>query len=103
MFALGLCSVTFSKQIEVPSLYWTFYEPATGPVVNNGTIAVFRKISDTTPLKSVEVPYRDTKGFVWRKLTEFAGLKISKIVFDPRGQNTGLNIDDIAVRISDND
>jgi len=64
---------------------------------------VFENITDTMPLKSVEVPYHDTKDFVWRKLTEFEGLKISKIVFDPRGQNTGLNIDDIAVRISDNE
>jgi hypothetical protein len=103
MFALGPCAVTFSKPIEIPSLYWTFYEPATGAVLNNGTIAVFRNISHTTPLKSVEVPYHDIKGFVWRKLTEFAGMKISKIVFDPRGQNTGLNIDDISVRISNND
>jgi len=102
MFALESCSITLSKPVEIPSLYWTFYEAPTGPVLNNGTISVFQNVSDTTPLKSVEVPYHDTKGFVWRKLTAFAGLKVTKIVFNPRGQNTGLNIDDIAVRISDN-
>ncbi len=102
MFAEGPCTMTFSKPIEIPSLFWTFYEPATRPVLNNGTIAVFRNVGDTTPLKSVEVPYHDTQGYVWRQMTAFAGLKISKIVFDPRDQDTGLNIDDITVVMSDN-
>ena len=101
MFALGQCAVTFSKPVEIPSLFWTFYEPAKRPVSKNGTITVFRDISDTTPLKTVEVPYPDQQGYVWRKLAAFEGLKISKIVFDPRGQNTGLNVDDIQVRITD--
>jgi hypothetical protein len=100
MFALGPCAVTFSKPVEIPSLFWTFYEPAKLPVSKNGTISVFQDISDTTPLKSVEVPYSDTKGFVWRELTAFEGLKIARIVFDPRGQNTGLNIDDIQIRVN---
>lgn len=30
----------------------------------------------------------------------FEGLRISKIVFDPQGQGTGLNIDDISIRLS---
>lgn len=100
MFAERPLTMTFSKPVEIPSLYWTFYEPATRPVVNNGTIAVFQNVSDTTPLKSVEVPYQDAQGYVWRQMTAFAGLKISKIVFDPRGQGTGLNIDDITVLIN---
>jgi hypothetical protein len=100
MFALQPCAVTFSKPVEIPSLFWTFYEAAKQPVSRSGTIAVFRNISDSTPLKSVEVPYADRKGFAWRRLTAFEGLKISKIVFDPRGQNTGLNIDDIQIRMS---
>lgn len=103
MFAEKPCIMTFSKPIEIPSLFWTFYEPATRPVKRNGTIAVFRNAADTTPLKSVEVPYHDGRGYVWRQLTAFAGMKISKIVFDPRDQDTGLNIDDITVRINDND
>lgn len=102
MFAEGPCTMTFSRPIEIPSLFWTFYEPATRPVLKNGTIAVFRNVDDTTPLKSVEVPYHDTQGYVWRHLTIFAGLKISKIVFDPRDQDTGLNIDDITVVMNDN-
>ena len=97
MFAEPPLTMTFSKPVEIPSLFWTFYEPPTRPVLKNGTISVFRNITDTTPLKTVEVPYHDTKGYVWRQLTAFAGLKISKIVFDPRDQNTGLNIDDITV------
>ncbi len=100
MFALGPCAVTFSKPVEIPSLFWTFYESAKQTVSKNGTISVFRDISDTTPFKSVEVPYSDKKGFVWSELTAFEGLKVSKIVFDPRGQNTGLNIDDIQIRIN---
>lgn len=100
MFALGPCVLTFSKRVEIPSLFWTFYESAKQPVVENGAISVFRDISDTTPLKSVEVPYHDKQGFVWRKLTSFEGLKVSKITFDPRGQNTGLNIDDISIRLN---
>jgi hypothetical protein len=99
MFALGPCAVTFSKSIEIPSLFWTFYESSTQRVAYSGTIAVFRNISDTTPLMSVEVPYHDDKGYVWKKLTAFAGLKIAKISFDPRGQNTGLNIDDISIKL----
>lgn len=102
MFAEGPCTMTFSKPIEIPSLFWTFYEPATRPVPKNGTIAVFRNVGDTTPLKSVEVPYHDAQGYVWRQLTDFAGLKISKIVFDPRDQDTGLNIDDITVLVNGN-
>ncbi|HSY43520.1 MAG TPA: hypothetical protein VK811_06380 [Candidatus Acidoferrum sp.] len=101
MFAEGPCTMTFSQPIEIPSLFWTFYEPATRPVLKNGTIAVFRNVADTTPLKSVEVPYHDARGYVWRQLTAFAGLKISKIVFDPRDQDTGLNIDDITVMVND--
>lgn len=101
MFAEGPCTMTFSEPVEVPSLFWTFYEPATRPVLKNGTIAVFRNVADATPLKSVEVPYHDAQGYVWRQLTAFAGLKISKIVFDPRDQDTGLNIDDITVLIND--
>ena len=101
MFALGPTTVTFSRAVEIPSLFWTFYESATQPVTSNGTISVFRNIDDAEPVKSVEVPYRDERGYVWRELTAFAGLKISKIRFDPRGQNTGLNIDDITIRISD--
>jgi hypothetical protein len=101
MFALEPCTVTFSKPVEIPSLYWTFYETATQPVASNGTISVFRNIADTEPVKSVEVPYHDAKGYVWRELTAFAGLNISKIRFDPRGQNTGLNIDDITIRINE--
>ncbi len=99
MFAEGPCTMTFSRPIEIPSLFWTFYEPATRPVLNNGTIAVFRDVADTTPLKTVEVPYHDAQGYVWRELTAFAGLKISKIVYDPRDQDTGLNIDDISVLV----
>lgn len=102
LFAERPCTMTFSKPIEIPSLFWTFYEPATRPVLKNGTIAVFRNMDDTTPLKTVEVPYHDAEGYVWREITDFAGLKISKIVFDPRGQDTGLNIDDITVLINDN-
>jgi hypothetical protein len=102
MFAEGPCTMTFSRPIEIPSLFWTFYEPATQPVLKNGTIAVFRNVDDTTPLKSVEVPYHDSQGYVWRQMTSFAGLKISKIVFDPRDQDTGLNIDDITVLINEN-
>jgi hypothetical protein len=102
MFAEGPCTVTFSSPIEIPSLFWTFYEPATRPVLKNGTIAVFRNVADTMPLKSVEVPYHDAQCYVWRQLTAFAGLKISKIVFDPSDQDTGLNIDDIMVLINDN-
>jgi hypothetical protein len=97
MFAERPLTMTFSRPIEIPSLFWTFYEPPTRPVLKYGTIAVFRNVDDTTPLKSVEVPYHDAQGYVWRQLTAFAGLKISKIVFDPRDQNTGLNIDDITV------
>ena len=101
MFAEGPCTMTFSRPIEIPSLFWTFYEPAIRPVPKNGTIAVFRNVADITPLKSVEVPYHDAQGYVWRQLTAFAGLKISKIVFDPRDQNTGLNIDDITVLVNE--
>jgi hypothetical protein len=53
-------------------------------------------------LKTAEVPYHDAQGYVWRELTAFAGLKISKIVFDPRDQITGLNIDDITVLVDGN-
>jgi hypothetical protein len=63
---------------------------------------VFQKVADTTPLKSLEVPCHDTQGYVWRPMTAFAGLKISKIVFDPRDQDTGLNLDDLTVPINDN-
>jgi len=101
MFALGQSTMTFSRPVEIPALFWTFYEPATQPVLENGTIAVYRNASDKTPLKSVEVPYPDAQGYAWHQLTSFAGLKISKIVFDPRGQGTGLNIDDITVQIDD--
>ena len=101
MFALGQGSMTFSKPVQIPSLYWTFYEGPAQPVLNIGTISVFRNASDQTPLKSVEVRYNEPRGYVWRQLTAFTGLKISKIVFDPRGQGTGLNIDDITVRVSD--
>ncbi len=62
----------------------------------------FGNVGDTTPLKSVEVPYHDAQGYVWRQLTDFAGLKISKIVFDPRDQDTGLNLDDITVLVNGN-
>jgi hypothetical protein len=100
MFALGPSSMIFSKPVEIPSLYWTFYEAPTQPVLSVGTISVFRNVKDQTPLKSVEVPYNESHGYVWFRLAGFAGLKISKIVFDPRGQGTGLNIDDITVRVS---
>ena len=63
---------------------------------------MFRNVADTTPLKTVEVPRHDTQGYVWRQMTAFAGLKISKIVFDPRDQDTGLNIDDLTILINDN-
>jgi len=98
LFAEPPCTMTFSQPVEIPSLYWTFYVAPTSPVLKNGTISVYRRATDTTPLKTVEVPYHDTRGYVWRKMTAFAGLTISKIVFDPRGQDTGLNIDDITVR-----
>jgi hypothetical protein len=62
---------------------------------------VFRNVADATPLKSLEVPCHYTQGYVWRQMTAFAGLKISKIVFDPRDQNTGFNIDDTTVLIND--
>jgi hypothetical protein len=98
LFAEKPCTMAFSKPVEIPSFFWTFYEPAAHPVLKNGTIAVFRSATDTKPLKTVEVPYHDAKGYVWRKITAFAGLKISKIVFDPGGQDTGLNIDDITIQ-----
>ena len=102
MFAERPCTMAFSKPVEIPSLFWTFYEPRKHPVLKNGTIAVYRNATDSTPLKSVEVPYSDPQGYVWREITAFAGLTISKIVFDPGGQDTGLNIDDITIRASAN-
>jgi hypothetical protein len=102
MFAEKPCTMAFSKPVEIPSLFWTFYEPQKHPVLKNGTIAVYRNATDTTPLKSVEVPYNDPKGYVWREITAFAGLTISKIVFDPGGQDTGLNIDDMTIRVPPN-
>jgi hypothetical protein len=89
MFAERPCTMTFSQAVEIPSLFWTFYEPPAHPVLKKGTIAVFRTVTDTKPLKSVEVPYQDAKGYVWRQITAFAGLAISKIIFDSGGQNTG--------------
>jgi hypothetical protein len=102
MFAEQPCTMAFSKPVEIPSLFWTFYEPRKHPVLKNGTIAVYRNATDTTPVKSVEVPYGDSQGYVWRDITAFAGLTVSKIVFDPGGQDTGLNIDDITIRVAAN-
>jgi len=100
MFAERPCTMAFGKPVEIPSLFWTFYEPPKHPVLKNGTIAVFRSGTDTKPLKSVEVPYHDATGYVWREIAAFTGLTISKIVFDPGGQDTGLNIDDITIQVS---
>jgi hypothetical protein len=102
MFAERPCTMAFSKPVEIPSLFWTFYEPRKHPVQKNGTVSVYRNATDPIPLKSVEVPYSDPKGYVWREITAFAGLTVSKIVFDPGDQDTGLNIDDITIRASAN-
>jgi len=98
MFAEKPCSMAFSRPVEIPSLFWTFYEPRNHPVLKNGTITVYRNATDTIPLKSVEIPYQDPQGYVWRGITAFAGLTVSKVVVDPGDQDAGLNIDDITIR-----
>lgn len=95
LFGTSSFAMTFSRPVEIPSLFWTFYIPTT----KAGIISVYRRPGDRLPLKSVELSYPDTKGYVWRQLTGFDGLSIQKITFDPGDDthSTGLNIDDMTI------
>ena len=88
-------SMTFSKPVEISSLFWTYYFP--NPAKRGGTISVYLNPNDTTPAKIVEINYPDQKAYVWREIKDFAGLAISKISFEAGDGPVGLNIDDITV------
>ena len=95
LFGTSPFAMTFSRPVEIPSLFWSFYIHTT----KTGTISVYRLADDLLPLKTVKLPYPDAHGYVWRQLTAFAGLNIQKIAFDPGDEThaTGLNIDDMTV------
>ncbi len=97
LFGVTPYSMTFSRPVEIPSFFWTFYKRIDGAKME-GTISIYGKESDTKPLKSVELIYPDEKGYTWREVTAFAGIPISRIVFDPKKSGTGLNIDDMTIR-----
>jgi hypothetical protein len=88
-------SMTFSKPVEIPSLFWTYYFP--NPAKKRGTISVYLNPNDTTPAKTVEINYPDQKAYIWREMKDFAGLAISKISFEAGDGPIGLNIDDITI------
>jgi hypothetical protein len=88
-------SMTFSKPVEIPSLFWTYYFP--NPAKKRGTISVYLNPNDTTPAKTVEINYPDQKAYVWREMKDFAGLAIAKISFQAGDGPIGLNIDDITI------
>jgi hypothetical protein len=95
LFGTTRYSMSFSKPVEISSLWWTYYLPYTFGA-KKGSISVF-KIGDDVPLKSVELNYSDSRGYVWHEMTNFSGMLISKIVFDPGVEGYGLNVDDMVV------
>ena len=95
LFGTTRYSMSFSKPVEISSLWWTYYSPYTFGA-KKGSISVF-KIGDDVPLKSVELNYSDSRGYVWHEMTNFSGMLISKIVFDPGVEGYGLNVDDMVV------
>ncbi len=101
LFGIHPFSVSFDQPVEIPSLFWTYYVGGGGaPLV--GKISAYRNAADTTAVKSVEINYQDEQGYVWREITGFTGLRISKLAFDPGDGSDerlhALNIDDITVR-----
>ena len=97
LFGISRYSMSFSKPVEISSLWWTYYLPYTF-ASERGSISVYKMRDDTVQLKSVELNYSDSKGYVWHELASFSRIAISKIVFDPGVEGYGLNIDDIVVR-----
>ena len=101
MFGTVPFSVSFDRPVEISSLFWTYYVGGGGtPLV--GKISAYRNVDDTTPVRSVEISYQEEQGYVWQEKTSFAGLLITKLVFDPGDGSDAclraLNIDDITVR-----
>jgi hypothetical protein len=96
LFGTTRYSMSFSKPVEISSLWWTYYLPYTFGA-KKGSISVF-KMGDDVPLKSVELNYSDSRGYVWHEMTNFSGMLISKIVFDPGVEGYGLNVDDMVVQ-----
>jgi hypothetical protein len=96
LFGTSRYQMTFSHPVEIPSLFWTYFIATT----KTGTISAYGNPGDISPLKVVHLNYPDAKGYVWRELTDFAGLAITRIAFDPGDDThaTGLNIDDMTVR-----
>jgi hypothetical protein len=97
LFGTSRYSMTFSKPVEISSFWWTYYLPYTFGS-KKGSVSVYKMRDDAVPLKSVELNYSDSKGYVWHEMTNFSGAAISKIVFDPGVEGYGLNVDDMVVR-----
>lgn len=96
LFGTSRYSMSFSKPVEISSFWWTYYLPyAFG--AKKGSISVFKMRDDVIPLKSMELDYFDSRGYVWHEMTNFSGMLISKMVFDPGIEGYGLNVDDMVV------
>jgi hypothetical protein len=99
LFGTTHYSMTFSKPVEISSFWWTYYLPYTFGS-KKGSISVYEKRDSVVPLKSVELNYSDSKGYVWHQMTNFSGTTISKIVFDPGVEGYGLNVDDMVLHVT---
>ncbi len=96
LFSTQVFSMTFSQPVELPSFFWSYYVISTS-TPRHGTISVYRQANDTAPAKAFDVDYLEVKSYTWREITAFAGIPVSRIVFDPGANGSGLNIDDITV------
>lgn len=100
MFGTAPFGMTFSKEVQIPSLHWTFYGPTDG-ADTPAKIEVYTSQNPGEPAKTVSLQYPEATGYTWHHEAGFSGMPVTKIMFYPamkNGEAVPLNIDDIQVK-----
>ena len=90
--------MNFSQPVEIPSFFWTYYVNSPENQ-RHGKISAYAHVNDSVPIKILNVDYPEKDSYHWREIKGLAGIPISKLTFEPGNNGSGLNIDDMTVRM----